>query len=525
MSIRRRIVFGGVATWVYRVVAIGLNLVLLPVLIHNIGQEELGIWFLLAQTNAFVGLMDLGLGPTLTRRIAMSRGTSGGEADVKLTPESLRSIADLVTTSRIIYRALAAIVFVVVWVIGYFFLRQLELVEMDFSTVLIAWTVISLSHAATVLALLWPAVLQGLGLVGWDAVLGLIITTLTIGVEIAVVLFGGGLVALAVTAGAGAVVLRSSTLIVAKRRQPDLFEVRGRWDAALMRDLAGPAIRAWFTSLGAFLILKTDQYFIAYFRGADEIPAYHIAHQLLANLYTAAIAFAMASHPFISQLWQRGDLTGVHRILLRNVRLGLAIMLTGAGFVLAAGPSLFDLWLGAGNFIGYPVLIVFALMLTLETQHVIVAFASRATEDEAFAVWAMAAGALNLLFTWFLIQRLGLLGVALGTLFAQIATNNWYAVYRGLRRLQMPFLQYAYQVLAPTLGIGLTAAAALWTARSMTSGSDDLSRVLATLSAALLVLVVSVWTVVLDGEERRASLLQFRRAISPAAQRGKGGEK
>ena len=70
MSITRRIAFGAAASWFSRGVSILLGLVLLPVLFRHLPKEELGVWLLLGQSWAALGIFDLGFGVTLTRRIA-----------------------------------------------------------------------------------------------------------------------------------------------------------------------------------------------------------------------------------------------------------------------------------------------------------------------------------------------------------------------------------------------------------------------------------------------------------------------
>jgi O-antigen/teichoic acid export membrane protein len=161
---------------------------------------------------------------------------------------------------------------------------------------------------------------------------------------------------------------------------------------------------------------------------------------------------------FVSQLWQGGHLEQVHHIVRRSVRFALIVMACGIACLLAVGRELMDVWLGPGHFVGYAVLGVFCLMLFLEAQHTAVAAASRSTEDEVFVWWAMGAGALNLVLTWWLIKPFGLLGVALGTMIAQMVTNNWYAVYRGLSRLRLSASSYLRSVVAP---VALVFAAAI----------------------------------------------------------------
>src|SRR6266403_4267039 len=100
MSVSRRILFGAAATWFSRGLTILLGLVLLPVLFRHLPKEELGVWLLLGQSWAALGIFDLGFGVTLTRRIAFAKGKSGSEPNTPLMPETLAEIADLVATGR-----------------------------------------------------------------------------------------------------------------------------------------------------------------------------------------------------------------------------------------------------------------------------------------------------------------------------------------------------------------------------------------------------------------------------------------
>jgi len=165
------------------------------------------------------------------------------------------------------------------------------------------------------------------------------------------------------------------------------------------------------------------------------------------------------------------------------------------------------LWLGEGQFVGYPVLIIFVAMLTLETQHVIVAFGSRATEDEAFVPVAIASSLLNLLLVWLLIQRVGLLGVALGTFLAQLCTSNWYVVYRGLRRLRMSLVAHVQQVVVPLAFVFVSTLSTTWLAvRYAVPNESDLGRVLVGALVAGSALALTLWFLVLSPQERQRLL-------------------
>src|ERR1043165_4032693 len=100
MPFGSRILFGGVAAWFGRGISILLSLVLMPMLFRHLPKEELGVWLLLGQSWAAMGILDLGFAVTLTRRIALAKGKSGSDPNGALTPESLSEIADLVTCGR-----------------------------------------------------------------------------------------------------------------------------------------------------------------------------------------------------------------------------------------------------------------------------------------------------------------------------------------------------------------------------------------------------------------------------------------
>jgi O-antigen/teichoic acid export membrane protein len=202
---------------------------------------------------------------------------------------------------------------------------------------------------------------------------------------------------------------------------------------------------------------------------------------------------------------QAGALSEIHQITLRNARLGLSIMAAGVAFLLVAGGEFIELWLGKGNFVGHNVLLVFCIMLTLEAQHSILAYSSRATEDEKYAPFSFAAGILNIIFTWILIKPLGVLGVAMGTMLAQMLTSNWYAVYRPMVRLRLNFGVYLRQVVGLWATVLLFCIGLSWSAKKslfVLGITSDWAVIAATAVVCGAVLSTSLWMSVLEDHHR-----------------------
>jgi O-antigen/teichoic acid export membrane protein len=520
MSVTRRIMFGAVANWFSRGLTIVLGLVLMPVLFGHLPKEELGVWLLLGQSWAALGILDLGFGVTLTRRIALTKGKSGGDPDTPLTEETLREIADLTESGRRIYQVMSAGVFVVAWLAGFFYLRNLSLHDVSHTTVWIAWTILCASQACVVWAAVWTCLLQGVGYVGWDAIIASFVAAATLIAQIIGVVSGGRLIVLATIATGGALLQRALIRWMARRRRPELFSLRGRWNPEVLRGMPGLAFRAWLTAVGMVLVFNTDQFFIAGLQGAAAIPAYRAAYLIILNLNMVAVSFGAASAVFVSHLWQAQELTALHHLVQRNVRLGLSIILCGSACVLSLGPRLFDVWIGPGKFIGYPVLIVFIASLTLETQNFIVVTSSRATEDEAFAGSTMLAGILKLLLSWALMFRFGLLGIATGTLLSGLVTNDWYMVSRGLGRLRMSLREHIKGVVMPSITLFAVTLLCNLIVVNLGRSNTAIVQVLLAVIVSGIVFTLGSWLLVLSKSERDRLLtvVGFSRAtrISPS---------
>lgn len=440
----------------------------MPILFRALPKEELGIWLLLGQSWATLGILDLGFGVTLTRQIAFAKGKSGSDPECDLNETSLQEIADLVMTGQRIYRYLSVISFVIAFGLGALYLNSLTLEHVPVQRVWIAWGILCLSFSINTLATPWACLLQGVGYVGWDAIIVSFVNTLTLIGQIAVALLGGGLVSLAVVAVAGAFTQRLAIYTFAFKKRPELLKMQGMWKHNQFKLMVPLASRAWLTASGAAMILYTDQFIIASFQGTAELPVYRASWILVHNLTVLAVTFAMASGVFISHLWQDKNYTQVHRILERNTRIGWLIMLTTTAVLVFGGEELFTLWLGPGNFVGYGVLMVFVLTETLETQSYVIASTSRATGDEAFAFSSLAAGVIKITSSVYLAHQFGLLGIALGTTIALLLTNHWYIPKRGLERLNYSKKSYLAKVVLPCIAVfcalsGLLSLMKLWT--------------------------------------------------------------
>jgi O-antigen/teichoic acid export membrane protein len=77
-----RLTTGAAAGLVARLLSAGGNLVIIPLVLHSLGQEQFGIWAVIMSLNAVTGFADLGLGNGLVNRLATVRHN---ESNPKIT--------------------------------------------------------------------------------------------------------------------------------------------------------------------------------------------------------------------------------------------------------------------------------------------------------------------------------------------------------------------------------------------------------------------------------------------------------
>jgi O-antigen/teichoic acid export membrane protein len=501
------------AVWFIKAVSTVSSFLLLPVLMRVMDREELGTWMVFGNSQVFLSLLNFGVTPTLTRHIALAKGRSGADPDVVLTPETEQHIADLVATGRSVLRGLSLFTFVAALVAGVVFLGTVDFQRVPASRVYLAWLFLCAGYAVQVWVSYLECWMSGVGFVGWSAIITGIVAVLTLVANISAALLGGGLLSLACIFVAGGLVQRAALIFSLRRTAPNLFRIAGRWSREFAQNLIRPSLYTWLYFFGYFLVVQSGAFFIMKVQGADNVPSYQAAYTLLINLQMLSLSFALTSSVFLSQAWQAGDQAAVRRHTMRFAQIGLAIMAAGVGFLLTAGRDFIDLWLGPNSFVGYGVLSVLGLVYTLQAHGVILTTCARSTEDERFAVSSIAGGLLNVALIWWLIGPLGVLGVAISMLIAEMLTNGWYCVYRPFVRLQIEPRTYFRRVLllwAATFGATFAIDSVL-VSQMRDLGLSRFWIVLAAASVAGIILAAAIWWGIFEVPHRHRILTRVRR--------------
>ena len=442
-AVARRITAGTLGGGLLVAITIFTAIIHYKLVIGLLPRELAGVWLLFWSFGSYLAFFDLGIGPTLSREIAF----------LSANKDRLPAIADLAATCLSIYLCVAALLLAVAVLAGWILLPTLKLQTISSGDAMLSWGLFVAGACLNLLGNLSFSVLTGEGQVATERLTRAFIMVLWLALSSYALMAGHGLIGLSLAWLVNAFIGRSLAMAVLKLRVHGLYLSRGRWRSDVARRLANPSARWALTQLGALLILQTANVVIAWNLGPAAIPSYEATSRVVMAVGMIALLSTNASVPFYSRAFAANNISGLRSLLYRNVHQSMITMAAAIAVLGAFAPELFSTWLGHGNFVGYAVLMAMTIMMTLEIHHVAHASLTMASGHIPFVRAAIIAGVINLAFSLVLVRYIGLLGIALGTMAAQMLTNNWYAPYATLRLLGISLGLYLRVVVPRFLGL------------------------------------------------------------------------
>ena len=500
---KRNILTGFAGGLLTSFVAISLSFLQLRILLQYLPQTIVGIWLVFTNLGAYVSFLDLGLVQTLGREVSFAIGRQD------LTPEEREEhLGTLIRSCTRVMLIMAVVLYPLGAFAGWAYLKTMVPATLH-QSVRWAWVLFFASAALNLVGEGWFAGLYGTGKVFAEKLLrtgGLVlgfacmVCAVTLGWSVRGLAFAAVIQTCCTVAGAYFVLRR----VTAGARG------RGKINYRLIYGFSGRGLKYAATVLGGVLILQTDNLVIASTIGPAIIPDYQAVAKIVTTFMSLSMMLVVTTSPFMSQAYAQNDMGLIRRLLQQNQRVSLSILIVLGSCLACFADRAIRLWLGAGHFVGFGVVWVLLAIMLLEAHHLAMAVATMATGRMAFVVPALSAGVINIALSVILAKHLGVLGVALGTLLAQLVTNNWYVPFYVLRHLHIPWREHVTGVAAPVLLLLLITLCVGAATRVLTTSFSDIDA----LAAGGLSICVSgsaiVYTVVLRPADRAFLLAKLR---------------
>jgi O-antigen/teichoic acid export membrane protein len=429
------------SNWASYLVTALVGFFLAPLVVHSLGNTGYGLWTLVLSLTGYFGLLDLGIRSSVGRFVARYVAL-GDEEGVNRT----------VTTAFTMLTAGGTLAFLVTLVVVGFFFDSFKIEPQFRSAGRVALLITGLNVScilpvgvcsAILIALERFDVLSGVTIIGELIRAALVVTMLKL---------GHGVVALAVIMLVITALQYSAMAVFVKKLYAPL-RLRLRFiNRHTFRELFGFGIYRFFWIVANQLIFYSDSVVIGIFLGAGAITYYAIAGSVINYGRNVVSLVTDTFYPAATRMDANKNLVGLRELLLLGTKMALIVAVPLClGFVFL-GKQFIVLWMGKN----YGSSATFLLVLTIPqlgsmSQYVSSLVLAGMARHRALAYFVLAEGVANLVLSIVLIKRIGLIGVAWGTVIPDLIFMMVVIPFYTLRVLKLRMREYLKACLAPLL--------------------------------------------------------------------------
>ena len=489
-----RIGFNIVANWIGYGVGFVVAFFLAPIMVHKLGDLAYGIWAFGLQLGGYMGVLDLGVRAAVSRYITHHH------------TRNERQKVELVLSVGTVVQAIFSLPCLAIATAIAYFLPHLVQVPLQMSSAA-RWTVFLIGvEVAT-------------GMVGWlfTGALAAVSRYDLINVRRAVtVAVRGVLIWQLLVHGFGLLTVAGASLLtnvlgyfwefglVWRVYQHPHFHIERGQFASCFRLLFTFSVFTYLIGLSNRLIFWTDNVVVGTVLGVSAVTFYSIGAGLVDLVSTTLNTVTCLFVPLATAFDAGGNRDALRQLFIRGSRLTFLLILPGIiGFQVLGAPFI-SLWMGTRYVkLASAVLTVLSLCLLFGPM--------RATCNQIlygmnrlkyFALWSSAEAILNLGLSILLVLKIGMVGVAWGTLIPAVLVEGLILPRYTARQIAVQPSEYYWQAFLRPLLASLPYAGLLVAARSM-GLADTWIGFSSALACGLALYSLSVWLFALPAGEKQ----------------------
>lgn len=424
-----------------RLVNAAISLIATPIIISHIGMSYYGLWSIVFSLTGYYGLLDLGIRNALTKFIAEYR-----------EKDDPAEINRLINTSLPLFALIAPLIFAISIGIAFSFENIFKTENIPLSD---AQTLVILIGANIGINFLFQpiaTIITGYNRFDIDNGISIVSSTVRSILLIVTVSFGYGVIAM------GLVVLLIDSLTIvamlyfAHRLFPELTIRRRYINRQTFHRIFGFSLLAFIRNIARLILERTDVVLIGIFLGTSQSAVYSISESLIRYMRLATQSVTSVLLPLSVSLKEKGRDAAIGRMMLAFPKYLLAV----STFILIAGGFFADtfihLWVGSDFIDSYLVLcILMVARIFINSTESMSITAIGTGRDHFITVVSIVEMLANLGLSIFLVQKMGIFGVALGTAIPLSISRGIVIPLYGCRIVGASAKDYATEVLWPTL--------------------------------------------------------------------------
>lgn len=405
----RRLLHAGVSSFLSKGFIFAVNALSVPIVLRYLGPEQFGIWITITSTLVLLILLDFGIAGAVTNRISEAYALAD------------QGLAGNYATTAFLVMALIALVFGVFGFLAWPFIPWASLFHLSGSA-----QAKSVSQAA---AVAYCAFLVGLPinlasrfLAGYQElksanIASAIATAANLITLIVLVWMHRSLVLLVAGPAAASFAANLGCMAwLCLWHKPWLMPRLSRWKVSLVFPLLQGGVQLFLLQLAGFIVFNSDNFVIAHYLGASQVTPYSVTWRLVGYAGVLQSVVTPALWPAYAEAWIRHDISWIRKTLRGVMRKVFGVAIPCLLIFAIWGRSIVLFWAGPSAVPSQPLLLMMCCWVVLNIYTANTITVLLATDNIRQQAWLSPLSAiLNLAASIWLVQRIGSIGVIIGT--------------------------------------------------------------------------------------------------------------
>lgn len=449
--IRRLLVNTG-SNYAILIMRIGITFFLTPLYVRYLGVYNFGIWELVVATLGYTGLLDLGLGFSISRFIAKHRAEEDHHAllvvfnTVTAFLSSIGLVLALITLCIAVWCP---------WILG--------ATAGPHQSYAIFLAIMSVQVFITFPGIVAVGCLEGYQVYYIKNLLTFMDAFVVLTITLVYISKTNALLLLAFTSTLSLVWKYVAYLIILRRdRHYPLYFSRRHLSVSTLRSLLGFGIKGFIQGVSYQIQSRSGVFIIGLFLGAASVPLFTIPSNLAAYLSNITETGSTAFMPLFSELEAQGRRGEILPLYLFSSKVLVGVIVLMSIGLLLLGPDFISIWVGAhfraaaGELLPYMVVAMIVAYINPFGARYLMALGRHGI----YAKVAPVALAINVLISVVLVGRFGMRGIVAASIVAALLVSGA-ALRSCCRLLHISLATYLRRSVMPLVVPGICMAAAL----------------------------------------------------------------
>ncbi len=442
---KKKIIVNVFSNWTNFIAAIVIAFFVSPIIVHNLGNENYGIWTLIVSVTGFFTVLDFGVNTAIVRFISMYKA----KADY-------RSANEIYSTSFILFIIIGLGIFLVTTVFAYFFKDFFNIEGLGRTYLFFVFFVVGTDLAFGFVFSVYQATLSGLQ----EFLKINIISVSTLVVKNILIVFlltsGFSLMSMAFVQVIANLLRAACQCWIIRKNFGFLSFSREHYNKSVLKQVFNYSIYSFIISIALKVLFFTDSVVIGRLLKVSEVTFYAIPAMIMQ--YSEKIIWAVSAVliPVISSYNAIGEEQKNKNIYVLGSKYSLMLSVPIIFVLYTNGSNFISIWMGEeygmrAEWVMKILVVGYAFYLPQMISHGILKGISK---HKVFAYVLIGEAVVNLIMSVVLVKYYGIEGVALGTAVPLIVVNVMIVPAYTCYVLKMNIVKYLREsYLKPLLGL------------------------------------------------------------------------